>query len=158
MNEDPKDGIPTAHTWLGVASAAHVRIGRERGFMRLNHGKRSSLLRVKPGDRIIYYSPATEIRGTDRLRSFTAIGVVLDREPYPAAMGETATAWQRDVTWLPANETPIAPLLDRLELTAGKTNWGYQLRFGLLELSDADLETIAAAMGVRETIALIPDH
>ncbi|MGC4191551.1 MAG: EVE domain-containing protein [Thermomicrobiales bacterium] len=133
--------------WLGVASAAHVRIGRERGFMRLNHGKRSALTRIRPGDRIVYYSPATEMRGTDRLQSFTAIGIVRDSPPYQAEMRDGTPVWQRDVDWLPARETPIAPLLDRMELTAGKANWGYQLRFGLVELSAADVETIARAMG-----------
>lgn len=45
--------------------------------------------------------------------------------------------------------TPIAPLLDQLELTAGKKNWGYQLRFGLVAISDHDMASIAAAMGVK---------
>lgn len=144
------DANPRA--WLGVASAAHVRIGRERGFMRLNHGKRTALGRIRPGDRMVYYSPATEMRGTDRLQSFTAIGIVREGEPYQAEMGDGPLAWQRDVLWLPAQEAAITPLLDRLDLTAGKANWGYQLRFGLLELSAADLDAIATAMG-----ATIPD-
>jgi hypothetical protein len=38
-------------------------------------------------------------------------------------------------------------LLDRLEFTRGKTNWGYQMRFGLFEISENDFRTIAAAMG-----------
>jgi hypothetical protein len=29
----------------------------------------------------------------------------------------------------------------------GKRNWGYQLRFGLFEISDADMPRIAQAMG-----------
>lgn len=142
------DRSPAApRSWLGVASAAHVRVGRERGFMRLNHGKRTALGRIRPGDRIVYYSPATEMRGTDRLQSFTAIGIVREGEPYQAEMGDGTPVWQRDVLWLPARETPIAPLLDRLELTAGKATWGYQLRFGLVELSADDLMAIAGAMG-----------
>lgn len=148
MHEDDH-GI---RNWLGVASAAHVRIGRDRGFMRLNHGKRSALARVKPGDRIIYYSPATEIRGADRLQSFTAIGIVRESAVYQAEMRDGTPVWQRDVDWLPSTETPIAPLLDRLELTAGKANWGYQLRFGLLELSAGDLAIIADAMGATASI------
>ncbi|MGB3328613.1 MAG: EVE domain-containing protein, partial [Thermomicrobiales bacterium] len=147
----PDAAMPRA--WLGVASAAHVRIGRAQGFMRLNHGKRTALARMRPGDRIVSYSPATEMRGKDRLQSFTAIGIVRDADPYQVAMGDAETAWQRDVDWLPATETPIVPLLDRLDLTAGKPNWGYQLRFGLVELSATDFDTIAAAMDVRERIA-----
>ena len=44
-------------------------------------------------------------------------------------------------------EAPIKPLLDRLDFTAGKSNWGYQLRFGLFEISDHDFRLIAEAMG-----------
>jgi len=42
--------------WIGVASAEHVRRGRAGGFMQLGHGKQAPLRRVKPGDRIVYYS------------------------------------------------------------------------------------------------------
>ena len=31
--------------------------------------------------------------------------------------------------------------------TSDKRNWGYQLRFGLLEISDVDMSRIARAMG-----------
>lgn len=41
---------------------------------------------------------------------------------------------------------PIAPLLDRLELTRGKTNWGYGFRFGLVRISDHDCKLIVEAM------------
>ena len=44
-------------------------------------------------------------------------------------------AHRRDVDWADADDAPIAPLLDQLDFTAGKTNWGYQLRFGLFEIS-----------------------
>jgi len=135
--------------WLGVASADHIRIGRTKGFMQLGHGKLAPLKRVRPGDRIVYYSPTTTYGEKDRLQSFTAIGVVKDGEPYEAAMGEGFRAFRRDVTWKKAKETPIAPLLDRLELTKGKANWGYQFRFGLIEISARDMATIAAAMGAR---------
>jgi hypothetical protein len=38
-------------------------------------------------------------------------------------------------------------LLDELELTKGKRNWGYQFRFGLVAIGDGDFDIIAAAMG-----------
>ena len=46
-------------------------------------------------------------------------------------MGGGFRPFRRDVDWAEARETPITPLLGRLDLTAGKPNWGYQLRFGL---------------------------
>ena len=57
--------------------------------------------------------------------------------------------FRRDVQWAKATEVAITPLLETLEFTAGKRNWGYQLRFGLFEISQQDLEVIAVAMKLR---------
>jgi len=133
--------------WIAVASAEHVRRGRSEGFMQVAHGKAAPLERVKPGDRVAYYSPTTVLGKKDKLQSFTAIGTVKDGEPYMADMGKGFRPYRRDVDWVRANETPIAPLLDKLELTAGKPNWGYKFRFGLIQVSPADFGLIAKAMG-----------
>jgi hypothetical protein len=135
--------------WIGVASAEHVRRGRSSGFMQLGHGKVAPLKRVKPGDRIAYYSPAVTLGGTDKLQAFTAIGIVNDREPYVGDMGKGFKPYRRDVDWAEAEEAPIAPLLDKLEFTARKTNWGYKFRFGLFPVSAPDFRLIANAMGAR---------
>ena len=135
--------------WLAIASAAHVRIGRAQSFMQVNHGKAAPLKRIKPGDGVVYYSPTTVYGEPDGLKRFTAIGIVREGEPYQGFMGEGFQPSRRDVSWLEGHETPIAPLLDRLDLTAGKSNWGYQLRFGLLALSARDFGLIWEATGVR---------
>jgi hypothetical protein len=132
--------------WIAVASAEHVRRGRDEGFMQVSHGKAAPLKRIKPGDRVVYYSPAVTLGGKDGLQSFTAIGKVKDREPYVFDMGKGSKPLRRDVTWAKAREAPIRPLLDALEFTAGKPNWGYQLRFGLFSISEADFRLIAKAM------------
>lgn len=116
--------------------------------MQVNHGKRPPLQRIQPGDQIVFYSPATGIRGTDRLQSFTAIGVVLPGASYQVPMGDDFQPWRRDVDWLPATVAPIAPLLDQLSCTAGRKNWGYQFRFGVIEITGDDWACIARAMGV----------
>ena len=136
-----------ARFWLAVASAAHVRIGRAGGFMQVNHGKAAPLRRVHPGDGVVYYSPSTVYGQKDGFRSFTAIGRVREGEPYVGEMGGGFRPFRRDIDWFDAHETPIAPLLDRLRLTAGNSNWGYVLRFGLVEISEADFAVVAEAMG-----------
>ncbi|MFI4997730.1 MAG: EVE domain-containing protein, partial [Hyphomicrobiales bacterium] len=73
--------------WIAVASAEHVGRGRAAGFMQVCHGKAAPLRRIRPGDRVAYYSPTTEFRGTDRLQAFTAIGIVREGEPYRVDMG-----------------------------------------------------------------------
>jgi hypothetical protein len=74
-------------SWIAVASAEHVRIGRARGFMQVCHGKAAPLRRLSPGDRVIYYSPTETFRGKDRLQAFTAIGIVAPGAPHQADMG-----------------------------------------------------------------------
>ena len=92
--------------WVGVACADHVRRGRGGGFMQLSHGKAAPLKRVKPGDRIVYYSPTVTLGGKDKLQAFTAIGTVKDREPYVFDMGKGFMPYRRDVAWAKAEETP----------------------------------------------------
>jgi hypothetical protein len=134
--------------WVAVASAEHVRIGRGQGFMQVCHGKAAPLKRVQPGDHVVYYSPSSVFRGQDKLQSFTAIGVVDDGAPYQADMGGGFSPFRRDVTWYSAKETPIKPLVGRLHFTA-RPNWGFQLRFGLFDISGDDMAAIATAMGAQ---------
>lgn len=136
--------------WVAIASADHVRRGSAEGFMQVCHGKASPLRRIAPGDRVAYYSPTVTFRGKDKCQSFTRLGIVRAREPYQADINGGFAPYRRDVDWLETEDAPIAPLLDKLEFTAGKANWGYQLRFGLFAISDHDIALIAKAMGVKK--------
>jgi hypothetical protein len=131
--------------WIAVASAEHARRGKA-GFMQVNHGKKAPLQRIRAGDGVVYYSPAETIGGKDRLQSFVTIGCVRDEELYQGVMGGDFVPWRRNVDYVEAAKAPIAPLLDQLDFTRGKRNWGYQMRFGLFEITDHDFRTIAAAM------------
>jgi hypothetical protein len=139
-----------SRNWLAVASAEHVEIGRSAGFMQVCHGKASPLRRVQPGDRVVYYSPnrlyspSHALRGKDRLQAFTAIGTVKGAL-YQADMGFGFHPFRRDVAWHDAEPAPLAALQEELAFTQEK-NWGYRLRQGLVEISDADMTAIAAAM------------
>ncbi len=161
MTVAPAPAGDAGRNWIAVASAEHVRIGRAAGFMQVCHGKATPLRRIHAGDRVAYYSPTVAFRGRDSLQSFTAIGVVAAREPYRhegAASGPDTglRPFRRDVTWLAAIETPIRPLLPRLAFARHTPNWGYQLRFGLFAISAADMDVIAAAMGVEEGAPQLP--
>lgn len=137
--------------WLAVASAEHVEIGLNEGFMQVSHGKASPLRRIQPGDRIVYYSPnrhytpSHALRGKDHLQAFTAIGTVKQGTPYQADMGFGFRPYRREVAWHEAEPTPLAALKEALAFTQVK-NWGYRLRQGVVEISDADMATIADAM------------
>jgi EVE domain len=137
-----------SRNWVAVASAEHVRIGRSQGFMQVCHGKAAPLKRVRPGDAVVYYSPTEIFGGKDRMQCFTAIGVVKDGAPYQADMGGGFCPFRRDMNWFAAKAAPIKPLLGGLEFAATGNNWGFQLRFGLFEISGNDMAVIAATMGV----------
>ena len=133
--------------WIAVAFAEHARRGKA-GFMQVNHGKAAPLRRISPGDGVAYYSPTVTFGGKDKLQAFTLVGRVKDGDIYPGQMGDWV-AHRRDVDWADAKEAPIAPLLDQLEFTSGKTNWGYQMRFGLFEITEHDFKLIGKEMGAE---------
>ena len=71
--------------------------------------------------------------------------------PYQVDMGGGFCPFRRDVDWHTAEEAPIKqPLIGSLQFTAARSNWGFQLRFGLFEISAHDMAMIAAAMGVMD--------
>ena len=115
--------------------------------MQACHGKGAPLRRLPAGDGVVYYSPTASLGGKDRLQSFTTIGRVTDDRTYQADMGAGFRPFRRDVRYAAAQDAPVAPLLDRLEFTRGKRNWGYAFRYGLVEISASDFAVIAEAMG-----------
>ena len=145
-----------SRNWLAVASAEHVEIGRDAGFMQVCHGKATPLRRVQPGDRVVYYSPnriyspSHALRGKDRLQAFTAIGTVKGAL-YQADMGFGFHPYRRDVAWHDAEAAPLAVLQDELAFTQEK-NWGYRLPKPIEDLSK-DGRIVARFDVLREMIA-----
>jgi EVE domain len=135
-------------SWIAVACADHVARGRQLGIMQVCHGKGNPLRRLQAGDRVAYYSPTIALGGGARLQAFTAMGTVSNARVYQADMGDGFTPFRRDVAWRDSRETPIQRLLTRLELTRDKRNWGYVFRFGLVKISEGDMDLIFDAMVV----------
>ena len=136
-------------SWVAVASAEHVQKGREQGFMQVCHGKEAPLRHLKPHDYVVYYSPTITFGGKDKLQSFTAIGRVTGKEPYQVNMGNGFCPFRLDVSWFESQKAPISSLLNQLELTKNKKNWGYQFRFGLIAISEHDMQLISIAMAIN---------
>jgi hypothetical protein len=144
----------TPRHWLGVASKNHVMIGVEHGFAQVCHGKRGPLLRLNPGDGIVYYSPALAMGDKGALQAFTAIGWILPGEPVQVQHSHDFSPWRRPVNYfLDVRDAPLADLRSELELTRPK-NWGYALRRGLLPLSANDFTTIEHSMRNSAVAAL----
>lgn len=133
--------------WLAVVQREHVLRGVELGIVQTNHGVKSGIQRMKPGDGLVYYSPKTAYPVGDPLREFTAIGVIAEGEAWQENEGEF-NPWRRHVRYdKTARAAPIAPLLDVLELTRGNKNWGFIMRRGQVEITESDFETVAREMG-----------
>ena len=133
--------------WLAIVSAEHAARGRAGGFLQVCHGKQAPLRQVKPGDGVAIYAPTHAFGGKDKCQSFVSLGVVRDEPIYPFDMGNGFVPFRRNVDdAMEAKPASILPLLEALELTRGKRNWGYAFRFGLLQISDADMQVIATAM------------
>jgi hypothetical protein len=140
--------------WIAVASGDHARRGRDEmmpGFMQVGHGKLAPLKRIQAGDLLTYYSPTVTLAGKEKCQSFVSFGIVEPGEPYAFDMGAEIpnfVPYRRNVRYLDAVETPIAPLLDAFEFVEDRSRWGYKFRFGLFNISDHDMALIAKAMQV----------
>jgi hypothetical protein len=144
------DDIESApRNWVVVASADHVRRAIRDGITQACHGKAAPLKRIRGGDRVICYSPTESFGGGDRLQCFTAFGLARDGAPYEVEAENGRTPFRRDVDYLPAEEASILPLLDRLDFTRGRTNWGWPFRFGFFEVSGESAAIIAEAMAAE---------
>ncbi|MGA2756628.1 MAG: EVE domain-containing protein [Solirubrobacteraceae bacterium] len=135
--------------WLAIVSRDHVKRGVDLGIAQIGHGKRAGVARMHAGDWLIYYSARASLTSKEPLQAFTAIGQISEGPVWQADEGDFKP-WRRSVTYVEgAADAPIGPLRQKLELTS-LPNWGYQLRRGLVELTERDFRTIRTAMGVRE--------
>lgn len=128
--------------WINTVSRGHVERGVAGGFTQANHGKPHGLRKLARDDWIAFYSPKTDYPEGAPLQAFTALGRVSDDAPYQADNEH----WRRRVEFVTCTETPIRPLLDRLDFIVDKARWGYRFRFGLFPIEQSDFEVIRAAM------------
>jgi EVE domain len=140
--------------WIGVASSDHVMKGVQEGFCQLCHGKRNPLKRLVTGDWIVYYSPRTIMNGGEIVQAFTAVGQILEGEPYLFDMGNGFIPHRRDVRFAAAQEAPIRPLIQNLSFIKNKQSWGYVFRFGLFEIPESDFQQISVEMKMKALTAL----
>lgn len=134
--------------WIGVVSLNHVEIGVKNGFAQLCHGKGAPLKRMEQGDWLIYYSPKMALGSNEPCQKFTAIGRLQDDLTYQFQMADDFCPYRRDVEYFDCSPAPIRPMLESLSFTKGRRNWGMLFRRGHFEITQADFEMIAEAMGV----------
>jgi hypothetical protein len=132
--------------WIGVVSADHVAEGVRLGIMQIGHGKRVGVARQKKGDWLLYYSPRQKMDSKVSLQEFTALGQIIDDEPYQLQSGKDFSPWRRNVVYEPIQPLPIRPILGELRFIKDKTHWGVSFRYGILEIPKSDFDFIAGLL------------
>ncbi|MEO5950469.1 MAG: EVE domain-containing protein [Candidatus Saccharimonadales bacterium] len=132
--------------WINVVSSDHVQRGIEGGFTQANHGKPGALRKMNRGDWLIFYSPKTKFENGEPLQTFTALGEIIDDEPYQSEVNSSFNPWRRNVQFENIREAPIKPLIESLDFIENKIQWGYKFRFGVIEISERDFTTIKHAL------------
>jgi hypothetical protein len=82
-----------ARYYIVCVSKNHVEKGVAGGFMQANHGKATSLKRLRQGDWVIFYSSKQDMKGgaKDKLQAFTAIGQIKDEKLYQGFTCDTSS-------------------------------------------------------------------
>lgn len=132
--------------WINTVSRGHVERGVRGRFTQANHGRPHMLRKMARGDWIIFYSPKTDYPEGDPLQAFTAIGQVVDDEPYQTEVTPDLQPWRRNVDFLECTEAPIRPLLEKLNFIEDTSRWGYRFRAGVFTIDDHDFEVLRSAM------------
>ena len=117
--------------WIGVASKNHVLLVIQDGFCQLCHGKKAPLIKMKKGDRILYYSPKLDRNDTQPYQKIIAVGTVVDEEVYSFEMAPGFVPFRRNVVYEEGLKEVTLVALNQL------TEWTTQrskLRFGHFEI------------------------
>ena len=133
--------------WIVVACRDHAAFGVRGGFVQANHGKRTALDRMRPGDRVAVYSPREFFGKPGRLQAFTALGTVEPGEVWQDTSSADFQPFRRRVRWEQVTDAPLAPILERLDFIRNKKSYGAVFRFGVVRVPAPDFRVIETALG-----------
>lgn len=136
--------------WIAVVSKEHVLSGVEGNYMQACHGKKAPLARMKKGDGFLFYSSKISMKDDEKCQSFTAIGEVKDDIVYQFQMSESFIPFRRNINFFKSKDVPILPLIEDLEFIKDKKYWGYNFRYGFLEIGEKDFNFIQSKMRINE--------
>ncbi len=74
--------VPMTKYFLICASRDHVLKGVEGGFAQAGNGRKDLMSKPSKGDWIAFYSAKDKFENGKPLQKFTAIGQLVDEEPY----------------------------------------------------------------------------
>ncbi len=100
--------------FLICASRDHVLKGVEGDFAQAGHGRKDLISKLSKGDRIVFYSSKDKFENGKPLQKFTALGKVIDEDPYQANTTGDFKPYRRNVEFKNVEETEIRSLLEQL--------------------------------------------
>ena len=132
--------------FLISASRDHVLKGVAGGFAQAGHGRKDFLSKLSKDDWIVFYSAKDNFENGKALQKFTALGQVVDEEPYQPDAEESFKPYRRKIAFKKVEEAEIRPLLEPLNFIKNKKSWGFYLISGFREIPEEDFEVIQSAM------------
>ncbi len=136
--------------WINAITLDHVKLGLAEGFTQAGHGKATRLKLLAKDDWMVFYSSRQRLEKSEAVQAFTAIGQMIDSEPYRFDLRPDFKPWRRRLRFeSEAITAPIHPLIDDLEFIPDPRYWGFPFRRGLFQISEADFLIIARAMQVE---------
>ncbi|HUX12846.1 MAG TPA: EVE domain-containing protein [Spirochaetia bacterium] len=136
---------PTCY-WIVVASRDHARIGVEGSIIQANHGKRSALDRMRPGDKVAIYSPRETFGVRGKLQAFTALCTVEEGEVWQADLGPDFKPFRRAARYETVVDVPLMSVLPDLDFIRNKASYGAVFRFGVVKVPEPDFRIIESAL------------
>lgn len=136
--------------WIAVVSKEDVLLGVEGNYMQACHGKKAPLTRMKKGDGFLFYSSKISMNGIKKCQAFTAIGEVKDDIVYQFQISESFIPFRRNIDFFKSQDVSILPLIEELEFVQDKKKWGYNFRYGFLEICEKDFNFIQSKMRINE--------
>jgi hypothetical protein len=138
--------------WINTVSRDHVLAGVAGGFTQANHGNPRNLKRMKRSDWLVFYSPKTKFKEGQPLQCFTAMGQIMDDEPFQVEMRPGFKPFRRQVAFYDCEEVSIRPLIEGLGFIKDKQKWGFPFRRGLFMIEKEDFLLIVDAMHVNSDL------
>ncbi len=120
--------------------------GVEGGFAQAGHGRKDFISKPSKRDWVIFYSSKDKFEKGKPLQKFTAIGQVVDEEPYQPNTDSNFNPYRRNVKFKNCSEVEIRPILEQLSFIKNKKKWGFYLISGFREIQKEDFTVIKNAM------------
>ncbi len=133
------------------ASKNHVLKGVEGGFAQAGHGRKDLMSKPSQGDWVVYYSSKDQFENGKPLQMFTAVGRIVDDEPYQSNTHANFKPYRRGVKYKESHEAGIRTLIEELSFIKNKKRWGFYLISGFREIVKDDFEIIKHSMDLQNS-------